>query len=724
MAKRNKKKKKHRFFWFFLKFQIVILILLFGLVAFYYLGGYAQKVDTLREEAHELVANSDSSIFVPSQTVSIYDSNNNLISQKKGSKLASYVNYEDIPAIYVTAIISIEDKKFYSHNGVDIKGLARALFAMVKNAEVTQGGSTITMQLAKLIYMDASSKDWQYKIKQIAIATELEKIYSKNKIMEFYLNNIYFANGYYGISAASRGYFNKDIDELDLSQVCFLLAIPNSPSRYDPVVNPDNTITRRNTILQALLDDKKISESDYKKAVREEIALERPEAGGNSWNNYVDTYTYYCATKALMKANGFEFKTYFETEEEEKEYQEKYDELFSKYQKELYSSGYSIYTSIDMEKQYALQNSIDNTLKDFDEKDDDGVYKLQSSGVCINNETGLVTAIVGGRSQDFNVYTLNRAYQSHRQPGSSIKPLIVYTPCFERGYTKDSKIDDHKFEGGPKNASGSYYGEVNIEFAVQKSLNTVAWQLYEELTPTVGLQYLKNMNYAKILDSDYVTATCLGGFTKGVSALEMASGYATLANDGIYREPSCVRKIIDAEKNVVYSYESIETIVYTETASRMMTEVLSTVFKGTAKGLELEGKMPAAVKTGTTNDMKDGWFCGYTRYYTTAIWVGYDMPKKFADLNKKKYPGHIWKSFMDKIHEGLTPMDFPPPAALSDDFNHPVDNDNPTNENEEEIIPPNNDSPEEEQEQNPPEEDPENENPPEENQDEPQENTN
>ena len=400
MAKRNKKKKKHRFFWGFIKFQIVLMTLLLMAVGYYYVGGYAGEVESLRKEAHELVANSDESTFMPSQTVSIYASNGDLISEKKSAKQTGYVSFEDIPADFVTAIISIEDKRYYSHNGVDVKGLLRAVKAMLQNGEVTQGGSTITMQLAKLVYMDTSSRDWRYKIKQMAIATELEKIYSKNKIMEFYLNNIYFANGYYGIVAACKGYFSCKPSELTVSQIAFLLAIPNSPTYYDPLVNYDHTISRRNTILKSMYDDGKITQREYENAVNEIIILDHSEDEVDKWNNYVDTYTYYCATRALMKANGFEFKYYFETEEEEKEYDEAYDEQFERYQKQLFTKGYSIYTSIDMEKQNALQETIDEELKDFTEKSEDDVYLMQSSAVTIDNDTGMVVAIVGGRTQD------------------------------------------------------------------------------------------------------------------------------------------------------------------------------------------------------------------------------------------------------------------------------------------------------------------------------------
>jgi membrane peptidoglycan carboxypeptidase len=273
---------------------------------------------------------------------------------------------------------------------------------------------------------------------------------------------------------------------------------------------------------------------------------------------------------------------------------------------------------------------------------------------------------VGGRSQEFDGHTLNRAYQSFRQPGSSIKPLIVYTPQLERGYTPDSIVKDEKFEGGPSNSSGTYSGNITLRYAVEQSKNTIAWKLLEELTPATGLSYLKEMNFSKLDERDEVPAVALGGFTYGMSAVEMASGYATIENDGVYRQPTCIRRIEDAEGSVLYENTDSGKQVYEQNAARMMTDILTGVMtRGTAKGLDL-GDMPSAGKTGTTNDHKDGWFCGFTRYYTTAIWVGYDSPQEMSDLSGATYPGHIWQSFMTTLHEGKEPLEFMPYVSYND----------------------------------------------------------
>ena len=683
MAAQKKKKKKYRLFWFFAKMQLVLLLAIIAGACWYYFGGYAEEVKDLKTQALELVRYSNKDTFKSNQTSIVYASDESVISTLKGGKDSYYLSITDMPSNVVCAIVSIEDKKFFRHNGIDYRALLRAVKAMIENGEATQGGSTITMQLARNIFL-SQEKTWQRKVEEMYIARELEKKYTKDEILEFYLNNIYFGNGYYGIQSASRGYFNRDVQDLSLSEQAFLCAIPNNPTLYDPLTNISNTIKRRNRILQNMLDDGKISQVSYEKAIGQVIALERPETLAK--NDYVETYTYYCAARALMENEDFHFKYQFSSEDEKEKYDEAYETLYNECQKKLYTAGYRIYTSFDLNLQKELQDTVNEELAGYTEVNDEGVYSLQSAAVCIDNDNGYVRAIVGGRSQDFSGYTLNRAFQSYRQPGSAIKPLTVYTPSFERNYTPDSAVKDEPIEDGPRNANGSYLGQITVRTAVEKSVNTIAWKLYEELTPEVGLSYLENMNFAKLDANDYRPATALGGFTNGVSALEMASGYAAIENDGNYRTPTCIVKILDADCNEVYASEQTEEAVYKQNAARMMTDVLKGVItSGTAHGLGL-GSMPSAGKTGTSNDQKDGWFVGYTRYYTTSVWVGYDMPKKLDKLMGSTYPGTIWQKFMLKAHEGLSPMEFLPYAQVSDEVHvfHPEETEENPDENVEE----------------------------------------
>ncbi len=664
-TKEQKRKNRTKRLWRFLRLQIVLILLVIGAVTYYYAAGYAVKVKSMHEEAVSLVSKSTEDTFRRDETSIVYDVNGDVISELKGEKDVYYVEYEDTPTYMIEAFVAVEDQRFYSHHGVDYKGILRAVIAMLRNGEVTEGASTITQQLARNVFL-TQDKTWERKVEEIYIATELEKKYTKSQIMEFYLNNIYFGNGYYGIGAASKGYFNTDVGHLSLSEMAFLAAIPNNPTYYDPLKNYDNTIARRDKILGDMLEDKVISEATYNQAIAKKIVITRPDEVEKK--DYAETYTYYCATRALMELQGFTFQTVFDSEEEEKAYNKAYEEAYSTCNASLYTGGYRIYTALDLSMQEELQSAIDERLSAYDEVNEAGVYALQGAAVCIDNSTGLVKAIVGGRSQELDGYTLNRAYQSFRQPGSAIKPLLVYTPALERGYTADSVVNDTRIEGGPSNSDGRYLGRITLRRAVELSRNTIAYQLLEELTPEVGLSYLQNLNFSRLDEEDRQLAIALGGFTNGVSPLEMAAGYATLENDGAYRMPTCIARITDAAGAVIYEPETVETVVYDQNAARQMTDILEGVItSGTASGLGLSD-MPSAGKTGTTNDNKDGWFVGYTRYYTTSVWVGYDMPREMTGLYGATYPGQIWQTFMETIHKNLPALDFLEPTSLSEEF--------------------------------------------------------
>lgn len=654
MKKRRKKTRSQKI-WGFLKFQMILMLLVVAAVAYYYAGGYAAKVSAMKTEAVSMVSHSSKDTFRKSQTSIAYDINGKTLSVLKGEKDVYYIEYEDIPIYVKQAIISTEDKRFYKHKGIDYRGIMRAVVAMIQDGEVTQGGSTITQQLARTVFL-SNERTWERKIEEMYIAVELEKKYSKEEILEFYLNNVYFANGYYGIEAAAQGYFGMDVSHLSLSQMIYLCAIPNNPTLYNPLTHADKTQARRDRILKSMLEDQVISESSYQTAVAEQIKTTEPE---EIKNNYAETYTYYCATRALMELEGFEFQTVFSDDEEKTAYDREYQSLYDTCNKKLFTGGYRIYTSLDLDAQSQLQTSVDEVLAGFGEKSDEGIYELQGAAVCIDNTTGMVRAIIGGRSQDdVEGYTLNRAFQSFRQPGSAIKPLIVYTPALERGYTPDTTVVDEPIADGPVNGDGTYSGAMSLRQAVARSKNTIAWKIFEELTPEVGISYLEAMGFSNLDANDKRLPASIGGFTNGVSPLEMAKGYATIKNDGGYRNPTCIMKITDADGEVIYQADQTASVIYKENACRQMTDMLQTVItSGTGRGYSL-GMMPCAGKTGTTNDNKDGWFVGYTPYYTTSVWVGYDIPKEVPGLGGGTYPGKIWHSFMSWLHDGLEPVDF------------------------------------------------------------------
>ena len=647
---------------------IVLKIIIALLLAIVVIGGvliymkYGKKLIAMESDAKKIVSKSTMETFRQNETSIIYDANGNIMSKLKGEKDVYYIKYSDIPQVAVDAITSIEDKNFFKHKGYDLKAIIRAGFAYIKNKGViTQGGSTITQQLARNIFL-SFEESWQRKAREIFIAIELEKKYTKKEIMEFYLNNIYFANGYYGIQSASLGYFGKGVNSLSLSQITFLLSIPNSPTRYNPYENIEGTLARRDRILDQMVLDGKISKAQASKAKSEEIKLKAPKVEKSS---YALTFALDRAVKALMKSEGFNFRYSFNSDEERKAYNENYSEVYSSCQTRLYSGGYRIYTSIDPDKQKLLQDTVDSGLSVSSEKSKSGIYSLQGAAVTIDNSSGRVVAIVGGRSQKLKGSTLNRAYQSFRQPGSTIKPLIVYTPAFEQGYTPESMVKDEKIEGGPANADGVFSGNMTVLDALAKSKNTVAWKLFTEISPAIGIGKLLDMGFSAIADTDYYPSAALGGFTKGVNAVEMASAYAAIENGGEFREPTCIMKMTDSSGNDMvadgFYQKGTSKYIYDENACKMMITCMEAVMtKGTGVGGKL-ATMPCAGKTGTTNDSKDLWFVGFTKYYTTSVWVGYDIPRSLAGLTYTATPLGIWKTYMDSINNGL-------PLAKLDDY--------------------------------------------------------
>ena len=606
--------------------QICVLCIVLGAIGLFFVAGYPQKVFSLYLEAQTVARESSASDFQTGQVGEVYDSDGNRIALLQNDKNIIYLTSDQIPELVKQAFVSIEDKRFYKHHGSDPFAIVRAVTSLLGKGRITQGGSTITQQLVRNIYLTHTIR-WERKVEEIFIAHAMEREYSKDELLEFYINNIYFSNGCYGIEAASQKYFSRSVSDLDLSETAFLCAIPNNPSIYDPLNHADKTIERRNLILQNMLDDGIINEQQYTDAVNEKITL-NPYSPSYT-RTWAHTYIYECATRALMGVTGKDYDTCHDM---------------------LYNNGYKVYTSIDMEAQELLQTTVDTELEDYNTRNNNGSYALQASAVTIDNTTGLVTAIVGGRSQDDVSADYNRAYLSFRQPGSSIKPLIVYTPALERGYTASSTVVDSKEPDGPSNA-GSYSGAISLRTAVEQSKNTVAYKLFRELTPEVGLQYLLDMNFSSIEDSDYVLSASLGGLSKGASCLEMTSAYATLENEGVFRQPTCVTLITDSKGNVVVRPETEEKQVYQSSAAHEMTNILEGVLtRGTAHGKALTN-MPCAGKTGTTNDNIDGWFVGYTAYYTTGVWVGFDSPRSTHSLSGATYPLDIWYNYMTELHK-------------------------------------------------------------------------
>ena len=649
--KKRRKKTDHSFYII----QGLLILAFVAVIVLFVKSDYAGGIFSLRSQAIETVRNSTIEDMQGQRVGTIYDAQGGVIAELKNERNIRYLTSEEIPQTVKDAFVSIEDKRFYKHNGVDFFALTRAVTKLINKDAITQGGSTITQQLARNIFLTHEVR-WQRKVKEMFTAWEIEKMYSKDQILEFYVNNIFYANNCYGIEAASQKYFGKPTAECSISEVAFLCAIPNSPSRFDPLDHKENTLTRRDVILEAMYKNDKISEEEYKDALAEVIQVDsHSKTYEQSWSR---SYAIHCVVEEMMRADGFEFQYDFPLVTDREDYEELYDATFAEYREKLFLSGYQIYTSINQVHQNALQNAIDVKLEEYNTKNTNGTYALQCAATCIDNETGLVTAVVGGRSQEDISYDYNRAYLSSRPPGSAIKPLVVYTPLLERGYSASSMVEDKKDPEGPKNANGQYSGSVSIKTAVEKSINTVAWSKFNELGAETAMQYLLEMEFADIMPQDYTGSSALGGFTRGASTLEMSGAYTALANGGVYRTPSCIVRVEDSYGNVVYEHAPEEKQVYEAAAADAMTEILQGVMtNGTAKGQGVSG-MPSAGKTGTTNENKDGWFAGYTPYYTTSIWVGYDSPRWLKGLTGSAYPAEIWHNFMTEIHTGLPVKNF------------------------------------------------------------------
>lgn len=651
IRKKRRRKKRRLFFRIFL--LVFLVAVLAGMGIFYV--KYGDTLLTWQKEAKQLVGESTEDTFKNSEASMVYASNGAAIAKLKGDKDSTYLKFEDIPQYVKDAFVVTEDRDFYEHSGFDPKAIMSAGVQLIKSklrgAGPSRGGSTITQQLARGTFLNYD-KTYERKIKEIFIAIELEKKYSKDQILEFYINNVYFANGYYGIEAASQGYFSKPASQLTLSECAFVCSIPNRPTLYNPFEHFDYTISRKKRILKQMYDQKVITKAEYDDATYEDVILDPAE--DIKTQDYMTTYAVHCATEALMQMEGFKFRYEFANDAERKAYKTKYDKAYDESNKALYTAGYQIHTSLKKKVQRELQQAVNEKLSGFTSKNSEGTYELQGAATCIDNETGQVIAIVGGRKQKSTVkYTLNRGYQSYRQPGSCFKPLAVYTPQLERSYTPTSIVDDTYFEGGPHNSSGTYSGKITLRRAVEQSKNVVAWRLFQELTPKVGLGYVENMGFDGIQDNDFYPAASLGGLSKGATTVQMASAYCALENNGQWRRPTCITKISDSQGNVVFrAKKKVKSKqVYTATAAENMVDILEGVLvSGTARGYALDN-MACAGKTGTTSDKKDGWFCGFTPYYTTTVWVGYDNPRPVSDLYGGTYPLYIWKQFMDVMHQ-------------------------------------------------------------------------
>ena len=649
------------------------------------------------------------------------------------------VTLDQIPVDLQHAVVAIEDERFYEHNGIDVKGILRAGMKALTTGDFSEGASTITQQLLKNnVFTNWTSESTQLerftrKIQEQYLAVQVEKKTDKDTILENYLNTINLGAGSYGVQAAARQYFDKDVWDLNLSECATLAGITQNPTKFNPIINPDSNRKRRKEVLQHMLDQNYITQDQYDEALADDVysRIQAAQEKNSSTENTVYTYFEDELTDQiindLMNIKGYTKKQATNL---------------------LYSGGLKVYTTQDskiqniLDEEYAdpsnypdtvqyeldyaltvtdpdgnqvnyskemLQLYFQNEDPDFDllfDSPEDGQtyvdkYKAsilangskvlaervnfapqpQSSMSVIDQHTGYVKALIGGRGEKTASLTLNRATDTTRQPGSTFKIVSTYAPALnEKGMTLATTFEDEPYEypdGSPvNNATRSYNGTTTIRTAIQNSINVVAVKCLEKVTPELGLKYLDNFGFTTLAHgteadkdangnvwSDANLATALGGITRGVTNVELCASYAAIANGGNYIKPIYYTKILDHNGNVLIENTAAERSVIKESTAFLLTSAMEDVVKqGTGTACQLDN-MPVAGKTGTTEAYNDLWFVGYTPYYTCAVWSGYDNNEKLPDYARNFHKA-LWKKVITRIHDGLPSKEFEKPASV------------------------------------------------------------
>ena len=573
------------------------------------------------------------------QTSSMYDMNGELMSELRGSENRIIVSLDEIPLHTRQAFIAAEDLRFYDHRGIDVYRILGALRSNLKSGSLAEGASTITQQLAKLTHLSAE-KTIRRKLEEINLAFQIEKVYNKDEILAMYLNTVYFGRGAYGIQAAAQAYFGVDAEELTLNQSASLAAIIKAPSIYAPHISPSNNRSRRQYILSVMAENGFISQEEKQAALDESIWVLAQEAEKQLYSWYID--------EALRESA----------------------ELLGLSADEVIQGGFKIYTAYDAR----LQTIADEVYADssfFPAAASDGT-PIQSAMAVVDTNNGAVLAMIGGR--DYTVRRgLNRATQMRRQPGSALKPLAVYGPALELGYTTASVLLDEKTSFGgytPRNAGDRYYGLVTMRTAIRNSLNTTAVRLLEEIGLDASIQYLNKMGIPT-RDSDRNLSLALGSMTYGVTPVELAAAYVPYANGGIYHQPYCVERIETVDGSNVYERKDSGKQVLSVQNAFLMTSLLQSVVSSGTGTRMLAANTPIAGKTGTvsmTGGNRDIWMTAYTPEISVAVWMGYDQTdakhKISNGITGGRNTASLAAAFFKKAYAGREKPDFSQPDGL------------------------------------------------------------
>ena len=657
----------------------------------------------------------------------IYDANGKKVQKLMGINAnREYKKITDIPECVQNAFVAIEDARFYKHSGVDLQGILRAVFSALSDEKVTQGASTITQQLLKnQVFGGGNEKSFfgkvSRKIQEQSLAIKLESTIDKKKILEYYLNTINLGQNTMGVETASKRYFGKSVSKLTVSEAAVLAGITQNPTEYNPITEQQNNEAKRKIILKNMLDQKYITEDEYEEALGDDVYSriqdinkeKRTSSYGDINSYYVDAVIENVVSDLKQKLGYTETQAYNAIYREglkiytcqdqslqkicddvinNDKYYQKNTKSYLSYQlkvkksdgeTELYTEGDVRAFINDAHKKrisfyFKNRKKAEKYIKLFKKKNLDKHDKIlsesinlikqpQASFVLIEQSTGKVRAIVGGRGEKTANRTLNRAASSKRQPGSTFKVLSTYLPALDTsGFTLANVMDDapYKYPGTNKRVkdwdSSGYKGLTSLRQGIVDSVNIVTVKTFQKVTPQTGFDYLLNLGFTTLVDrretsdgqiySDIQLPTALGGLTDGVTNVELTAAYAAIANGGTYIKPVYYTKIVDSKGNVLLQNSKSGKKVMKNTTAWLLTDAMKDVIKrGTGKKAAFKKiKMPQAGKTGTTSDNTDFWFEGYTPYYTAGIWLGYDSMFTQMSGSASKI---MWRDIMEKVHK-------------------------------------------------------------------------
>lgn len=556
-----------------------------------------------------------------------------------------------IPQHLIDAVIAVEDHRFYEHHGISVRRILGALWYDIRHMSPDQGGSTITAQLARNVFL-SHEKSVNRKIWEALYAFQLERRYTKDEILEFYLNWVYFGHGVYGVQAASNLFFGRPVDQLTLGEAALLAGIPKGNELYSPIKNEQtrqNALNRRKIVLQRMVDVGYLTSEQATAAADEPLRL----AAKNAAPTLVGKYVNFMVRDYLLKKYGKDA---------------------------VYRGGLAVKTTIDLAVQRAAEETIASLLPTGStpdtRKDGSDLTYPQAALVAIDAQTGQIRALVGGRGED----EYNRALRAERSPGSAIKPF-VYTAAVDSGYTTATVIVDEPVEypgaGGttwaPKNFNGRFVGPLRLRQALEQSTNIIAVKLMDDLKPDKVISYAKRMGITTLVETgsrnDRGLALALGGLTRGVTPIEMVTAYSPLANAGVKVTPYFIMEVRDANGVLLESNVPKREIVLDERTAYIVADMMRGVIDSSSgTGRRAAIGRPAAGKTGTADSNTDAWFVGFTPDMVAAVWIGEDTNRemrypKIGVIGSGK-AAEIWGAFMKKALTGVPPRDFPVPDGV------------------------------------------------------------